>query len=30
MYTVMLVLAYLLFTEGNALSRFPALATQAE
>jgi hypothetical protein len=30
MYTVMLVLAYVLFTEGKALTRFPALATQAE
>jgi hypothetical protein len=30
MYTVMLVLAYLLFTEGKALTRFPALVTQTE
>lgn len=30
MYTVMLALAYLLFTEAKALTRFPALATQVE
>lgn len=30
MYTVMLVLAYMLITEGKVFTRFPALATQAE